>query len=134
MKNNRNLWTFQEPTFESTIATSDPPQPLLPPKATDDMKVTQASEPSQLRKLDMGDLMGRTNVTKRLGLRKPNQFKVPKYREYRITRLPPFDENATATPLTVKTLGKGSGKDGRLFVADLLRLRENESRFVEEFI
>ena len=33
---------------------------------------------------------------------------------------------------TVKVLGKGSGKDGRPLVADLIRLRENESKLVEE--
>ena len=34
--------------------------------------------------------------------------------------------------VTVKVFGKGLGKDGHTFVADLIRLRENESRLVEE--
>ena len=48
-------------------------------------------------------------------------------------RLPPFDENETVNPLNVKARpGQGSGKDGHPLVADLIWLRENESRLVEE--
>ena len=45
-----------------------------------------------------------------------------------ITRLSAIDENEEITPHTVKALGKISGKDGRSLVADLIWLRENESR------
>ena len=71
--------------------------------------------------------MVRSNVTKRVGSGKPlSQFKAPKRLE--ITRLPPIDDTETGTITTVKALGKGSGKDGRPLVADLIRLRENQSK------
>ena len=33
---------------------------------------------------------------------------------------------------TNKVLGKGSGKDGRPLVADLIRLRENVTKLIQE--
>ena len=75
--------------------------------------------------------MVRNNVTKRVGSGKPlSQFKAPKRPE--IMRLPPIDDTEMGTITTVKALGKGSGKDGRPLVADLIRLREKESKLVQE--
>ena len=78
------------------------------------------------------------NVTKRVGSGKAlRQFKAPKRPEIRkkeITRLPPIDDTETGTITMVKALGKGSGKDGRPLVADLIRLRENESKLVQELV
>jgi len=71
------------------------------------------------------------NVTKQVGSGKPlSQFKAPKRPE--IMRLPPIDDTEMGTITTVKALGKGSGKDGRPLVADLIRLREKESKLVQE--
>ena len=50
----------------------------------------------------------------------------------KITILPPYDDTETGTQTTVKALDKGSGKNGRPLVADLIRLRENESKLVQE--
>ena len=47
-------------------------------------------------------------------------------------RLPPYDDADGSLPTTVKSLGKGSDKDGRPLVADLIRLRGNESKLVQE--
>jgi len=47
-------------------------------------------------------------------------------------RLPPYDDTDTGPQTTVKVLGKDSGKDGCSLVADLIRLRENESKIVQE--
>ena len=75
--------------------------------------------------------MVKPNVTKRAGVGKPvSQFKATKRPE--ITRLPPYDDADGSLATTGKVLGKGSGKDGRPIVADLVRLRENESRLVQE--
>ena len=99
----------------------------------DDIELVLSIEPSKKRKLDMGELMVRSNVTKRVGSRKPlSQFKAPKRPE--ITRLPPIDDTETGTMTMVKVLGKGSGKDGRPLVADLIRLCENESKLVQELV
>jgi len=46
-------------------------------------------------------------------------------------KLPPYDDTETGPHTTVKALGKASDKDGPL-VADLIRLRENESKLVQE--
>ena len=43
-----------------------------------------------------------------------------------------MDDTETGTIKTVKALGKGSDKDGQSLVADLIRLRENESKLVQE--
>ena len=102
--------------LETQTSTADPAQ-----RVTDDIELVHSTDPSKRRKLDM---MVRNNVTKRLGSGKPlSQFKSPKRPE--ITRLPPIDDTETGTITTVKALGKGSGKDGRPLVADLIRLREN---------
>ena len=75
--------------------------------------------------------MVKPNVAKRAGVGKPfSQFKAPKRPE--ITRIPNYDDTETGPQTTVKALGKGSGKDGRPLVADLIRLRENESKLVQE--
>ena len=75
--------------------------------------------------------MVKPNVTKRAGVGKPvSQFKAPKRPE--ITRLPPYDDADGSLTTTGKVLGKGSGKDGRPIVADLIRLRENETKLVQE--
>ena len=42
------------------------------------------------------------------------------------------NDTDTGPQTTVKALGKGSGKDGRPLVADLIRLRENESKSCSE--
>jgi hypothetical protein len=113
-----------EPT--TSTSTSDPAQ-----RQSEDMDLVHPTEPSKRRKLNMGDLMVKPNVTKRAGLGKPSsQFKAPKRPE--ITRLPPYDDADGILPTTVKALGKGSGKDGRSLVADLIRLRGNESKLVQE--
>jgi len=76
--------------------------------------------PSKQRKLGVGDLMVRPNVTKRSGLGKSlRQFKAPKRPE--VTRLLHFDESETVNPLNMKATGKSSGKDGRSLVTDLIR-------------
>ena len=74
--------------------------------------------------------MVRSTFTKRVGSEKLlSQFKAPKWPE--ITR-PPIDDTEPGNMTTNKVLGKGSGKDGRPLVADLIRLRENESKLVQE--
>ena len=68
------------------------------------------------------------NISKLAGLGKPfSQFKTPK--RPKMKKPPVYDDTDTGTP---KTLGKVSGKDGRTLVADLIRLRENEAKLVEE--
>jgi hypothetical protein len=47
-------------------------------------------------------------------------------------RLTAYDDADGSPTATGKVFGKGSGKDGRPIVADLVRLRENESRLVQE--
>ena len=75
--------------------------------------------------------MVKSNVPKRIGSGKPlSQFKAPKRPE--IMRLPPIDDTETVSMITNKVLGKGSGKDGRPLVADLIRLRENVTRLGQE--
>ena len=75
--------------------------------------------------------MVRTNVTKQAGLGEPlSQFETPKRPE--IKRLPPYDDSEIGPQTTVKALGKGFGKDGSPLVADLIRLREDESKLVQE--
>ena len=79
----------------------------------------------------MGELMVKPNVTKRAGLGKPvSQFKEPKRPE--ITRLPAYDDADSHLATSGKVLGKGSRKDGRPIVADLFRLRENETKLLQE--
>ena len=79
----------------------------------------------------MGDLMVKTNVTKRAGLGKPqSQFKAPKRPE--ITRLPDYDDSNGSPTNTGKVVSKGSGKDGRPIVADLVWLRKNEAKLIQE--
>ena len=75
--------------------------------------------------------MVKPNITKRADVGKPlSQFKAPKRPE--ITRLPPYNDADGSLPTTGKVFGKGSGKDGRPIVADLIRLRENETKLVQE--
>jgi len=75
--------------------------------------------------------MVKSNVTKRAGSGRPlSQFKAPKRPE--ITRLPEYDDNNGSPTTTGKVSGKGSGKDGRPIVADLVRLRESEARLAQE--
>ena len=74
--------------------------------------------------------MVKPNVTKRAGVGKPvSQFKAPKRPE--ITRLPPYDDADGSLPTTGKVLGNGSGEDDPI-VADLIRLRENETKLLQE--
>ena len=54
-----SVQSVDENQFEPTTSTSDPTQ-----RFTDDMEMVQSTEPSKWRKLDMGDFMVRTNVTK----------------------------------------------------------------------
>ena len=115
----------QDNELEPPTSTSDPAQRQL-----EDMDFIYRTEPPKRRRLDMGDLMVRTNVTKRAGLSKPlSQFKAPKRPE--ITRLPPYDNTETCPQ---RHWARVSVKDGRLFVADLIRLRENESKLVQELV
>ena len=78
----------------------------------------------------MGGLMVRTNVTKRVGLGKPlSQLKAPKRPE--ITRLQIYDDTETGATNNCEGIGQGF-RQGRPLVADLIRLRENESKLVQE--
>ena len=82
--------------LEPQPSTSDPTQ-----RVPNDIELVHSTEPSKKRKLDMGDLMVRSNVTKRVGSGKSlSQFKAPKWPE--ITRLPPIDDTETGAITTVK--------------------------------
>ena len=70
----------------------------------EDMDFVPSTEPSKQRKFKTGN--NETTTLRRYGNR--------------------------STQTTVKALCKGSGKDGRPLVADLIRLRENESKLVQE--
>jgi hypothetical protein len=119
-----SVQSFKKPNFEVNTTTTNPTERLSLFNATDDMEMIQDTEPKR-RKLDMGDLMVRTNITKRTGSGKPfNQFKAPKRPE--ISRLSAHHENETGTPTTVKAFGRAGFRQP--LVADLIRLRENESR------
>ena len=109
-----------------TTSTSDPAQ-----HQSEDMDLVHPTEPSKRRKLDMGELMVKPNITKRAGVGKPlSQFKAPKRSE--ITRLPAYDDAEGSPTATGKVISKGSGKEGRPIVADLVRLRESEARLAQE--
>ena len=57
-----------------TTSTSDPSQ-----RQSEETEVLPPDEPLKRRKIDMGELMVKNNVTKRVGLGKPlSQFKAPK--------------------------------------------------------
>ena len=107
---------IEDNELEPTVSTFDPAQ-----RQSEDVDLLHPTEPSKRRKLDMGELMVKPNVTKRAGVGKPfSQFKAPKRPE--ITRLPPFDDADGSLPTAGKALGKGSGKEGPI-VADLIQLR-----------
>jgi len=125
---------YDEPSVQSTqdnevlptTSTAEPSQPH-----SEEADFLQPTESLKRRKIDLGQLMVKTNVTKRAGSGRPlSQFKAPKRPE--ITRLPDFDDSNGSPTNTAKVAGKGSGKDGRPIVADLVRLRESESRLAQE--
>ena len=104
-------------------------EPALP--HSEEAAVLLPNESLKRRKIDLGQLMVKSNVTKRAGSGRPlSQFKAPKRPE--ITRLPEYDDNNGSPTITGKVVGKGSGKDGRPIVADLVRLRESEARLAQE--
>ena len=119
-----SVQSIEDNELETTTSTSDPAQ-----RQSEDMDLVHPTEPSKRRKLDMSELMVKPNVTKRAGVGKQiSQFKAPKRSE--ITRQSPYDDADGSLPTTGKVLGKSSDKDGRPIVADLIRLRENETKLV----
>ena len=123
-----SVQSIQDNELAPTTSMSDPSQ-----RQSEEPEVLPPAEPLKRRKIDMGELMVKTNVTKRAGLGKPlSQFKAPKRSE--ITRLPTYDVAEGSPTATGKVFSEGSGKDGRPIVEDLVRERENESRLVQEFV
>ena len=74
-----SVQSVEDNELEPRTSTSDPVQ-----RQSEDMDLVHPTEPSKRCKHDMGDLMAKTNVTKRAGVGKPvSQFKAPKRPEKR---------------------------------------------------
>ena len=61
-----SVQSTQDNELVPTTSTAEPSQPH-----TEEAEVLQPTEPLKRRKIDMGQLMVKTNVTKRAGLGKP---------------------------------------------------------------